>query len=339
MDTQKLILELCSVNGVSGREGEIADKIAGILANINGVYDIHKDINGNLHACMGKNESKTIMLDAHIDQIGMIVTKIDEKGFLKVSHVGGMDMRIINDTLFTVHGKEDIKAVVCCLPPHLSDGNEDTAVSKDKVYLDTGMSYERVKSLVEIGDSVTFAQLGVALCDGRIASPALDDRCCAAVLIRCAELLSEKDLDCKVNFLFSSKEEVGGMGARTGAFTVKPDCAIAFDVSFAKQPGVSDCESGELSKGPMIGISPTLSREMSNELKLIAKDNNIPYQTEIMGGTTGTNADDISANAGGIKTALISVPLKNMHTPAEIIDVSDIENSALLAAKYILKMQ
>ncbi|MCR5636898.1 MAG: M28 family peptidase [Clostridiales bacterium] len=339
MDTQKLILELCSAHGISGREEKAADKIAEILADIKGIYDIHKDINGNLHACMGTNETKTILLDAHIDQIGMVVTKIDEKGFLKVSPVGGMDMRIINDTLFTVHGKEDVKAVVCCLPPHLSDGNEDTAVSKDKVYLDTGMSCERVKELVEIGDGVTFAQQGFALCDGRIASPALDDRCCAAVLIKCAELLSEKELDCKVHFLFSSKEEVGGIGAKTGAFSIKPDRAIAFDVSFAKQPGVADCDSGEMSKGPMIGISPTLSRDMTNELKLIAKNNNIEYQTEIMGGTTGTNADDISANAGGIKTALISVPLRNMHTPAEIIDVNDIENSALLAAKYILQIK
>ncbi len=337
MELKNLIFTLCSQQGIPGREYEITDKIAEILGENNSVYDIYRDKNNNLHASLGNPDGKTIMLDAHIDQIGFVVTKIDENGFLKVSKVGGMDMRVMNDTLFTVHGKEPVKAVVCCLPPHLSDGNEDTAVSEDKLWLDTGMSKERVESLIEIGDSITFAQECMELAGTKIAGPALDDRCCAALLIRCAEILKDKKLNCKVEFLFSSKEEVGGMGAQTGSFIVQPDEAIAFDVSFAKQSGVSDASSGKLSKGPMIGYSPVLSREIYDRLICIAKENNISYQHEIMGGKTGTNADEISITAGGRKTGLISIPLRNMHTQAEIIDVQDIENTAQLVCKYILE--
>lgn len=332
MDLKSLIFTLCEQSGTPGREDNVSDKIC---EKISEYANVSKDINGNVHAVMGNPDGKCILLDAHIDQIGLVVTKINEKGFLKVSPSGGMDMRIMNDTLFTVHGKEDIKAVVCCLPPHLSDGAEDTAVSADKLWLDTGMSYERISNLVEIGDSVTFAQKGGNLLGNRIFSPALDNRCCASLLIRCAELLKDSKLNCRVNFLFSSKEEVGGMGATTGSFIVKPDKAIVFDVSFASQCGVSSSESGELSKGPMLGLAPILDREIYNDLKALGEKYNIPTQNEVMGGRTGTNADNISISAGGIKTGLVSIPLRNMHTPAEVIDVDDIELTSQLIYRYI----
>ena len=150
-------------------------------------------------------------------------------------------------------------------------------------------------------------------------------------------MLADKELDCCVKFLFSSQEETGFLGSRTGSFAINPSCAIVVDVSFAVQPTVAPEKCGELSKGPMIGIAPILDKEMFVELKSISKSNNIPYQLEVMSGTTGTNADAITTTASGVRTALLSIPLRNMHTQSEVVDMADIEKTAELIALYIEK--
>ena len=335
MTMKDILFALCSEAGISGNEVSASEKASDIISQY---ARVSRDASGNTYATMGKDGQKNILIDAHIDQIGFVVTKIDDNGFIKLSPCGGADMRVLNDTLLTVMGKKRISAVVCCLPPHLSDGNEDKAVSKQKIWADTGLSGEQAKKLISIGDKVVFAQKPSVLLGTRISAPSLDDRAGIAVLIQCAEMLSKVNLNCKVTFLFSSKEEVGGMGARVASYATAPDEAIALDVSFASQQGVPADSCGKLSEGAMIGMAPVLNKKMTKELMSLAKKYKIPHQLEVMGGTTGTNADDICIARSGVPTALISIPQRNMHTPAEIIDIKDIEACSRLIFKYITEV-
>lgn len=136
--------------------------------------------------------------------------------------------------------------------------------------------------------------------------------------------------------LFSTREEVGGQGAATGAFSIRPTEAIVVDVSYAFTPDSPRHKCGDMGKGPMIGIAPTLSRAISTRLCELAQKEGIPYQTEIMDGKTGTNADQIVISRGGVASGMVSIPIKYMHTPIETVHPDDVENSARLIAAYIL---
>ena len=145
-----------------------------------------------------------------------------------------------------------------------------------------------------------------------------------------------KSIDAKVTVMFSSQEEVGTRGASVGPYAKNVDEAIAVDVSFGWTPFCKKSDCGEIGKGPMIGFSPILDKKMSNALVSVAEKNGIPYQKEIIGGGhTGTNADTITVSESGIKTALISIPEKYMHSPIEVVDITDVENTARLIAEYV----
>ena len=334
MNLKDLIFDLCRTAGVSGSEAPAIEVARSYLKDF---ADIKTDDNGNLYATLGnKNAEKTILLDAHIDQIGLIVTDINSDGFVKVDKCGGMDVRVLQNARF-ISQRSGITGTVCCLPPHLSDGSESKATPISKVWIDFGMTYEEVKNHIKIGDVLTFASEPKELLNHKITAPALDNRCSVAALIRVAQLLQEKSVDYKVVILLSSQEETYGTGAVTGAYKFDADEAIVVDVSFASQPDVSGQYGKiELGKGPMIGISPILNRQMTDKLTALAKENNIPYQFEPLSGTTGTNADKISVTKGGVKTSMLSIPQRYMHTQIEVIDIADVENTAALIAQYII---
>lgn len=335
MNIKELIFELCSVFGVSGSE---EPAIAVAKKYLDNIAETTTDNNGNLYAVFGnKNAEKTILLDAHIDRIGFMVTDIDENGFVKVDKCGGIDVRTLQDSELVLQNDSSISGIVCCLPPHLSDGKENKAAPISKTWVDFGMPYGEVAKHIKIGDLLTYKTSPKTLLGNRISSSALDDRCGVAALIRCAELLSDaSDLKYKIVILLSSQEETYGTGAKTGAYKIDADEAIAVDVSFASQPDITGMYSKiELTKGPMICISPILNKPMSDKLTEIAKKLNIPYQLEPISGITGTNADHISVSKSGVKTAVVSIPQKYMHTPAEVIDTDDVENTARLIAEYI----
>ncbi len=277
----------------------------------------------------------TLMLDAHIDEVGFIVTDVDYSGFLTVDKCGGIDLRTLPARRVKIHGKEDIIGVFCSTPPHLSSGDiEFDDIKKSKIDTLVG---ERAKEIVRVGDFVTFYEEPAMLSDTKITAKALDDRAGVACLLELARRLSGKKLPINVVFALTDAEELGVRGAKTATFDISPDEAIALDVSFADGPDIPAAECGKLSGGAMIGISPILDRQISNTLKCIAKDNNIPYQTEVMAGKTGTNGDVISLNKAGVRTGLISIPQRNMHTAVEVVDLKDIIAVCDILEQYILK--
>ena len=333
MNIQELIFNLCTARGVSGDENAVASVAEQYLA---AVAETAVDCNGNVIAVCGNlSAEKTILLDAHLDQIGLIVTDINENGFVKVAACGGIDVRTLQNEVFET--KDGARGTVCCLPPHLSDGSESKAEPMSKVWLDFGMSREEVQEHLETGDTLTFSEKPAMLLNGRITSPALDNRSSVAALIAAGELVKDAR-DYKVVILLSVQEETYGTGAATGAFSQEPDEAIVVDVSFASQPDVSGQYAGiELGKGPMIGIAPILNRDMTDTLAKLAQSLDMPFQYEPLPGSTGTNADKITVSRCGVKTALISIPERYMHTQSEVLDPADVENTARLIAAYILR--
>ncbi len=330
---ENILTKLCSCTTVSGNETENFQLIKKLLPD-NTLLE--SDLNGNIVATIGKaNSENVILLDAHNDQIGFIVTHIDDNGFLKVSNCGGIDRRVLLGSVVTVKGKYDIRGIICCLPPHLSDGGEEKAPSADAIYIDTGLSKEEVTQLVSLGDRAVVATKPKKLLGTRFTGVGLDNKAGVAAIIRVAHLLVNETLNCCVKLLFSCQEETGFLGSKTASFSISPNCAIVVDVSFATQPGVPSEKCGIMSNGPMIGTAPILNKEIFLHLKTIAEKQNTSFQIEVMNGTTGTNADAITISKSGVPTGLISIPLRNMHTQAEVVDMTDIERSAQLIAAFV----
>ncbi len=334
MDTVEILSRLTDACGVSGSERQAAKAAAGLLKEYGEVKVC--PVTGTVFCKAGSfDEARpTILLDAHIDEIGMIVTYITDEGFLKAAACGGIDGRALLAQRVTVYGRERLTGIVVSTPPHLEKDNT-AAVSVDDIYIDVGMPKERAEKLIRPGDRALIETGLNRLCGGRVTSKALDNRAGAAVVLKTLELIKNRKTAFNVCAMLSAQEETGERGAKTGAYTVNADMAVVIDVSFAKTYGEQEENCGVLGGGPMIGIAPSLSSAMSRRMIDIAKEKGIPYQLEVMSGTTGTNADAIGVSRSGVMTVTVSVPEKHMHTPAEIVDIADIENSAALIAEFL----
>ncbi|MBE6720540.1 MAG: M42 family metallopeptidase [Ruminococcaceae bacterium] len=329
MTTEELLFRLTSAVGVSGAEENLKDVIGDLLSDVGTVTTDH--IN-NVYCTVG--EGYHIMLDAHIDEIGLIVKDITDDGFIKIDKCGGVDNRMLLASEVSIWGKREVKGVISTLPPHLQKDKDKKSLKFEEVAVDIGMTKAEAEKVIAAGDRITFKRNFTKLIGTQISSSVLDDRSGVAAIILAMHMLN--DAPCKVTAMFSSQEEVGGRGAAVGPFGKNVDEAIAIDVSFAYTPMCKKSDCGEIGKGPMIGFSPVLDREMSEKLVSVAESNNIPYQKEVMGGGhTGTNADEISLTESGIRTALVSIPEKYMHSPIEVVDTKDVENVAELLAEYI----
>lgn len=335
MDLKEVIKSLADSSGVSGDETDAAKLALGYLKEFtDDCYIKNNCVFGNF----GKRENGKphILLDAHIDQIGFVVTYITDDGFIKIANCGGIDRRLLLAQQVKILGKKEVFGVICSIPPHLEKKSDEGKVPEySDICIDVGMTKEEAEKVISQGDKIVFLQKCHDMQGDRISGAALDDRCGVACLLRAAELLKNEKLNCSYTVMFSSQEEVGERGAKIGVYDVDPDIAIAVDVSFALTPDDSELKCGKMGKGTMIGYAPTLDRELSNKMKEAAKKNELPYQIEVMNDETGTNADRFSVNAGGVKAVTLSIPLKYMHTPVEVISVSDVETTAKLIAAYI----
>lgn len=327
----KLLEKLCLAGGTPGDEAECAALAADELKNY---MDVTIDNLGNV---VGRQDTEGthFLLDAHIDRIGLVVTAITEEGFIKVGSCGGIDTRTLDASEAIIFGKKKIYGIVSSVPPHLTKKGENKASEISDIVIDVGMDKETAEKYITPSDRIIVVSKFNMLLGDKVSCAALDDRAGVVSLLVACNMLKEKGLKPNLTVVFSVCEETGGSGAKTSSFAACADEAIAVDVSFAKQPDVTDEESGELSKGPMIGFSSTLDFDMSKKLVSVAEDKNIPYQKEIMGGKTGTNADSIAVSGCGIKMGLISIPQRNMHTQAEIVDVNDVINTGKLICEYI----
>ncbi len=329
---RRMLFDLCGAAGVAGLERGAARLAADALAPL--CDTVRVDSLGSVIGTKA-GEGTPILLEAHLDQIGLVVTGVEDGGFLRVAACGGVDRRVLCAQEVTVHGTEPLYGVIPAAAPHLTGSDSEKAPAESALWIDIGLPREEAERRVPLGSRVTFRTPPAALGEYRVTSPALDNRAGVCVLLRCMELLQGR-AHAPVTVLFAAQEEVGGAGAAAAGFATQPESALVVDVSFAQAQGVpAPLAQGKLGGGTMVGYAPALDHRMSETLCAMAERENIPFSREIMGGRSGTDADRLQTAGRGIPCALLSIPLRNMHTAAEVADLRDIEATAQLLATYI----
>jgi len=324
--------KLCCADGVAGLT-DIVDVCRELLGNL--VDEVSIDNMGNLLAVRrcADPTAPTLMLEAHVDEIGFLVSHIDDNGFLYVEAAGGVDQRVLTAQPVTVYGDKVYRGIFSSTPPHLAGTAGDVPELSTRG-IDVGLSGEKAKAHIPLGSRVAFAPQFTRLNGNVVCSKALDNRAGIAAILHC---LRQLDDSCPVNVAVALcvQEELGCRGSVPAVNSLKPDAAIVVDVSFATTHDSIPHHCGKLSNGPMIGISAVLNTAMTKQLQQLATNATIPQQAEVMGGATGTDADRISIALLGVPTALLSIPLRYMHTPVEVVDAADVAATGELMAAYI----
>lgn len=334
MDIKSTLKALTERIGVSGDEFAASKAAAELLEQY--ADNVETDAFGNVTGIVRSSDANaiTLMLDAHIDQVGYIVTHINEQGFLSVGACGSPDVKTLLAQSVTVHGKKDVFGVVSTLPPHVQKGNSTPEI--DDISIDLGMSKREVEEIVSLGDRITVNSAFRELCGDVVSAPAIDDRSGVCAILAALDMLKDKDLAYNLTVCFSAQEETGERGAKQAAFRIQPDECIAVDVSFGQTPDSDPKDTAKLGSGVMIGFSAALDNGMSVALRELAKRKKIPFTIEVMPGSTGTNADAIGISGKGVKCCTLSFPIRYMHTPIECVDLKDIESTANLICEYAL---
>ena len=330
-ETRELLLRLSRATGVSGAEEGIARAIE---AELDGIAGCRRTPLGCVIATVGAGRGPKVMTASHMDEVGFIVTHIEEDGFLRVAQVGGIDRKLYASACVTVHTAQgDLPGVIASVPPHLRREEKELPAA-DAIAVDLGLSGEEARAAVQPGDRLTLDVPPAVLLDGSVSAKALDDRACCAAVILAAKELAALSLPLELDFVFTTMEEVGSQGAVTAAGELAPDCCIALDVSFAVTPDAPAKNCGRLGGGPMLGIAPVLDNALTGLARRTAEEEGLPLQFEVMAGTTGTDADEIAVSGCGVRTVLFSIPQRYMHTPVEVIDPADVEAAAALIVAF-----
>ncbi|MDY7075387.1 MAG: M42 family metallopeptidase [Chloroflexota bacterium] len=340
MEIIPLLKILSEANGISGHEEPVRDLVRQTWQPF--VDEIREDKLGSLIALkrgIGPEPRPKLMLAAHVDEIGLMVTGV-EKGFLHITSVGGTDQRVLLGIEVTVHGRRDLPGIVATRPPHvLPEKERKKTVPWDKLFVDVGLPAEEVERLVTVGDLISIQREMVELENRRVAGKAMDNRACVAVVTLALEQLSGMQHTWDVFAVATVQEEMGLKGAITSAYGVAPDLAVALDATFGKHPGVSDVESFPLGEGPTIGIGPNFHPQLVARLKKVAESYEIPYHIEPIPGSSGTDAWAIQVTHEGVPTALLSIPTRYMHQPVETLAVQDVERTGRLLAAFITGLE
>lgn len=336
MDYAQLAIELGSACGPSGYEDAARQLIKERLSPY--VNEIKTDVMGNIIAMRrcGKQGARCLMLCAHMDEVGFVVTG-HEKGYLRFECLGGVDARMLPACEMRVlTTPEPLYGVVDVMPVHaLTKEEQGRPLPADKLYIDVGLTQEQAEQRVPLGTPVVYGvgvqYLGTEMLCGK----SMDDRSCAAIIIKLMEALHHTELDMDICCLISTQEELGTRGAVTGVFGAEPDCAIVLDVTHAGTPDAPKHKTFKAGGGAAIGVGPNFNRRLTGAIIDTAKDCGLDYQLEVISGNSGTDAWPIQVSRSGVAAALVSLPLKYMHSPVETLKISDAENIIELLTRFI----
>jgi putative aminopeptidase FrvX len=338
MDLLANLKALCEASGIAGFEGGVKAVVRSQWEPL--VDELRQDALGNLIVIRrGRRPegqpARSILLAGHCDEVGLVVSGM-ERGFLRIMTVGGVDPRVLPGQEVTVHGRQPLAGVIGLRPPHVVPAAERKKPAPlNELWVDVGLDQEQAQALIDLGDPITLHAPATALLSERLAAKALDDRAGVAVLSVCLEHLQSMRHTWDVYAVATTQEELGMRGAMVSAFGLMPDIAIAVDVTFGEQPGVSEEESFKMDGGPTIAIGPNVHPAMHAGLVETAKALEIPYQIEPLPASSGTDGWAIQVTREGIPTAVVSIPLQNMHTAVEVAALSDIRRAGRLLAAFI----
>ncbi len=333
MTAEDFLRKITAVPGVTGNEGAAAQEIAEAfrpyadevrITPLNSVI-AHK-----------KGTGPRVMICAHLDEIGMMVSKIEEDGCLRLQRVGGVDPRVLPGMRVRVYGKEEtLLGVVGATPPHLlREADRKSNYTFDSLYVDLGMPADKAREKVRVGDTVCFEARFVPLKNGRFATKTADDRACVTIMLEAAKRLQSMKHAADLYFVATCQEEIGSYGALTAGFELAPDFGVAFDVCHADTPGAPANRTSRITslvatKGPF--IQPYLEKKLEET----ARENGIELQIHVSARDTATDADELSTVRGGVPTVLLSLPIKYMHTNVETLDLHALTEGARLLAHFL----
>lgn len=335
-----LLKELTALPGLSGYEQAVCQYLTRLWQPL--TDEIKVSPLGSLHALRrgcGSDPRPAVLLAAHMDVIGLMVSKIDGE-FLHVTRVGGIDARVLAGQLVTVHGKRDLPGILALTPASLlPPGRNHKNLQLEDILVDTGLTAGEVKDLIPVGSLVSFARPPLELNGDMLAAPGLDNRASLAALTLCAQELQHMTPAWDVWLAATVQEEVTLAGGATSPFALRPAMAIAVDVTFGKGPGTpDDYRSFPLGKGVALGLGANIHPKIHQAMKNLAEKLEIPVFTDLMPGHSGTDAFAMQIVAGGIPTVVVEIPLRNMHTPVEVIALRDVSRTARLLAEFIARL-
>ncbi|MCD6289657.1 MAG: M42 family metallopeptidase [Anaerolineae bacterium] len=337
VEVKTVLQRLSEASGVSGYEDEVRSLVVEQMRAL--ADEVRVDAMGNVVALRrgyaAGGDGPSVMLAAHMDEIGLIVTGV-EKGFIRFTSVGGFDDRVLLGQEVIVHGRKDLPGIIGSRPPHVLPASErGRVISHHDLLIDVGLPPDEVTAQVRVGDLVTVNRSMIELKNDLVAGKAFDDRACVTAVLACLDMLQRMRHAWNVYAVATVQEEVGLRGATTSTFAVTPTVGIALDVTFGSQPGVSETETMDVGKGPAIAFGPNIHPAVFERLEAVAKANEIPYQVDPIPAATGTDAWAMQVTKAGIPTGLISIPLRSMHTSVETISLRDLQRAGRLLAHFI----
>lgn len=336
MDTRAHLAALSTATGLSGYEQAVRDLVRTAWEPL--VDEIRSDALGNLIAVKRGTQTdgprRALMLAAHSDEIGLMVTGTKE-GFVRFTTVGGIDLRTIVGQEVVVHGRRELPGIIATRPPHvLSAEDRSKAIPIKDLYVDVGMTADEIDDWVRVGDLISMRVPFTELSGSFVAGKAFDDRTGVAALSVCLETLQSLAHRWDVYLVATSQEEVGLRGALVSAYGLAPDIAIAIDVTFGAQQGVSERQSVKMDGGPAIGLGQNIHPAVLAGLKKVAAAYELKNQIEVIPGASGTDGWAVQVSRDGIPTGLVSIPLRYMHTVVETVSIADVERTGKLLAWY-----
>ena len=331
-DIAEILIELCSAPGPAGFEGRVAERCMAMLSPY--MDETRTDVLGNVigvRRC-GRENAVKLLFDAHIDEIGLIITGAEE-GFLRFAALGGLDERALPASGVEIMSDPPIYGVICVQPPHvLKKEDTDKVMKIEDLYIDIGMDQDSAMQSAPPGTPAVLSNGARRFGNNLICGKALDDRAGFAAILYAQELLKDTKLDVDLYVMASVQEEVGTRGTIPGAFAIEPDYCVVVDVDHAKTPDSKPFESkSELGRGVIVTRGPNMNSRFTEAIRDIAVEQEIKHQISVEpGGNSGTNARAIQISRNGIATAILGLPLRYMHGAQETASLEDIENAARL---------
>lgn len=320
------IIKLCSIPSLSGFEYRASDRVKEIY----GEYfdEIKTDLVGNqilLRRCTKENAPK-ILVDAHFDEVGMIVSDVLEGGFLRMVKVGGIDPAIMQAADVVVCGNEEIRGVVISTPPHLRAGGDGKLPPVEELLVDVGLGYtlDELRELIPIGSPIVYVAAYSDLGEKYIAGKSFDDKACGAIAARAIIDTPREELAGDIYLCFSAREETSMYGgALSATYKTEPDYAMVIDVNLGNAPDVPAIETVKMGGGISVSYSAATHRELTKMTIELCKQKELPVIPTAAPSSTGTNAPTVNLVRDGVPTVDVGLPLRNMHTYNEVIHLGD----------------
>ncbi|MFQ5922479.1 MAG: M42 family metallopeptidase [Anaerolineales bacterium] len=333
-DTLSLLKELIELPGLSGYEGKVQQRMRAEWEPLSDEVRVGRI--GSLYATKrgsGQEPRKSVMLAAHMDAIGLMVSELVD-GFIRIAPIGGLDARVLPGQPVIVHGRRELPGIVVQPPMHsLPEDQPRKPIPLEYLLVDVGLP--NPARVVRPGDLISFAQSPIELGEDVLSGHSLDNRASLIAITECMRELERREHDWDVLAVATVQEEETFAGAYAAGFELRPSIAIAIDVTFARGPGLPEHKTFPLGKGPANGWGPNIHPGIYSALEEAAKRVEIPLAREVLPAHSGTDAFALQIAGEGIPTGLISIPLKYMHTPVEVISVRDVQRTGRLLAEFV----